>query len=206
MRKANVKWWEAVDMGITTSALTRLESGYSPGPRSYRRRFLCPWCGWKGATETFLNGVNIQSRKTWTPPLTIRCPKCGLDLRETDSTYLAQLITLVRKRGRTRGHKITNEYVGHLMHVAIRSGAEAPHWPTIEPVDRGGSLCWKRIDRDTTAPQNIGAVYGTLTQAAAATASQHREIVAAQMYEPISNAVTKLLNSRGHPRTPNIVT
>lgn len=84
------KWWEAVDVGITASERKGIEGhGYKLGRWSYRRKYVCPLCGKRGATETFRD-LSIKEGSI-SPQMTIRCSGCKLEL-EDEPEYLAKMM------------------------------------------------------------------------------------------------------------------
>lgn len=178
--------WDAVDIGITASQLGRIKRmGGNLDRWSYRRRFTCPLCSQNGATETYRGDI-------YNEPMTILCEKCKLELDDT-ATSLVQYMSFVSENFRTlKGKPVTVQRVAGIMLSKYFSQGTAG-WPwmhmTIEQVAWKRSLNWRRTEHDIPGSS---AVYRTLAQAAAATPSQHNEVVAAQLYQAAPRRVKPL--------------
>jgi hypothetical protein len=189
--------WDAVDVGLTARELKHVRRMGGNPDLTYRRRFTCPLCSKPGATETLRGDLyifDLRKPQSLLTPMSIQHAPCKLDLHgEIDD--LLQFMSFACENFQTlKGKPITVQRIaGMLLSKFFSPGTK--HWPwermTIQQVVWKRALSWRRIEHGIPGSS---AVYRTLAQAAAATPSQHNEVVAAQLYRTAPRRI-KLLKT-----------
>jgi hypothetical protein len=164
-RRVGMKWWKAIDEKITAhDRKDARERMCRLGPLSYRRRFVCPFCGHKTATETFRDQYFGRQAKR-IPSIHFQCRRCCW--------------------GRLAGPKeVANEMASNKANWEknriVVFGAPDTEAPNIHPLTVRGRRLWRRTDPQRQQQPETRADYPTLTQAATASAEQHLELAVEQ--------------------------
>jgi len=164
-RKASMKWWEAIDEKITAhDRKDARERGCRLGPLSYRRRFVCPFCGNKTATETFRDQYFGREDKR-IPSIHFQCRHCGWG-------FLAG--------PKEVANEMASNKVNWEKNRMVMFGEPNTQAPNIRALTVHGRRVWRRTDPTGKNQVDAHADYQTLTQAATASAQQHLELAAVQ--------------------------
>jgi hypothetical protein len=164
-RSVGMKWWKAIDEKITAyDRRDARERGCRLGPLSYRRRFVCPFCGHKTATETFRDQYFGRKAKR-IPSIHFQCRRCCW--------------------GRLAGPKeVANEMASNKANWErsriVVFGAPDIEAPNIRPLTVRCRRMWRRTDPQRQRQPETHADYPTVTQAATATEEQHLELAVEQ--------------------------
>jgi predicted RNA-binding Zn-ribbon protein involved in translation (DUF1610 family) len=164
-----MEWWKARDEKVTSEdRRDARERGCWLGPVSYRRSFVCPFCGDEAATETFRDQYLYGGRPAKrVPSVEFRCKKCRWGALAGPRQFAAEIASA--KTGWDRGHI-----------VVLGAAARTAGTPSIRTLTVGGRRVWRRTAHGRHQQPDTRADYQTLTQAATASAEQHQELARVQ--------------------------